>query len=130
VGHAAVTVDRGRKVYCRKCARLATIWDSTLDPRYPLVQCSWRDQAGKHHGHGLLIGTYDQDEALGLLHARQERTRARNHAAMRHADRPVRECLDCQREAGHSRHRALRISEPGCPECQAIARAAGQAVRV
>lgn len=119
-----------RKVYCRKCARLAAFYSASLDTRYPLVICAWRDRDHKHHGHGLVIGTYDQDEALGLLHARQERTRARNHAAMRHADRPVRECVDCQREAGHARHRALRIVEADCPECNETARTSRLVTRV
>jgi len=119
-----------RPVFCRRCARPATMYGRTLDPRYPMVICSWRDRDHKAHGHGLVIGTYDRSEALALLTVRQERVRARNHAALRHKDHPVRECLDCQREAGHSRHRALRISEPGCPECDAIRVQAGLAPRV
>lgn len=104
-------------VWCLKCARPAEYLGPSLVPTHPWVRCLW--QAGDHkpHGHGQQIGTTVYQEAWAKVETRRAATRARNHARGIHRDQPVRECVDCQREAGHKRHRALRIHEPGCPEC-------------
>jgi hypothetical protein len=114
-----MTTATDRQAYCRRCARVARILGDSLDPSRPLVVCEWRERDGSRHGHGRAVGTYDQAEAQALLAEAQERRRRANHLAGRHREHPVRACLDCQREAGHARHRALRMYETGCPECEA-----------
>lgn len=125
-----MTVLDRRPAYCPKCARPAWIVGESLDARHPVVVCAWTDRQGKAHGHGRLVGMVERAEAQGYaLELRRKRLVA-VHERKGHAEHVNRECPTCQAEAGHARHRALRIVEAGCPECEAIARTARLRVRV
>lgn len=113
--------------WCPKCARPARIVAESLDARHPVVVCQWRDRQGKAHGHGRLVGMTDQAEAEGYaLELRLARLVAA-HERKAHHEHVNRDCPTCQAEAGHPRHRALRMFVSDCAECIASMEATGSA---
>lgn len=90
------------QAWCSQCAEPAEVIGTSLDPDHPLVECRWYTVDGEPRGHGRTIGVCDRAELAEVMAA---------HAAAK------------QRRV-HAGHLASKLVK-GCPDCQALRRAAG-----
>lgn len=59
-----------RHVYCQKCGRVSHYVGESIDPRWPLVLCSYTTMDGKAAGCGHQLGTNTPEEATSLIRVR------------------------------------------------------------
>lgn len=104
-------------VYCRVDARQGTPRGLALDGSTPLVYCRWQDQAGKVHGHGLTLGTFDGPGRAAELEADRLARIARQHPAHRTRRGFHRECQACLARGAHLDHIEAGKTAAGCREC-------------
>lgn len=81
--------------YCSKCGRKSRIDRATLDVRHPMVNCVGVESDGDDTGDGLVVGTFDADEASGLVTARARKRETGRHAKHEKAGRPSPLCDKC-----------------------------------
>jgi hypothetical protein len=107
----------GPFAYCLQCARPSVDRGLALDGVHRNVFCRWYDRPGKPHGHGLTLGTFDQDEALTLVERRRRARAKAAHGRHRSASGIDRNCELCLARGAHLDHIEDRRLVAGCLEC-------------
>lgn len=76
-----------RHVYCQKCGRVSRYVGESIDPRWPMVLCSYTTMAGKAAGCGHQLGTNTPGEATSLIRVRMVADATARHVTTT-SDRP------------------------------------------
>lgn len=112
-------VPEGRAL-CLTCGRSGPVVWQSMDPAHPFMRCEW-GKPPDTHGHGIVLGTTDQEESDTIQIARREKRLGQAHARGSHDAKPTHLCTACEAEKPHRGHLRARYSDPGCDRCQAAA---------
>ena len=107
-------------VYCSRCGREAHDPTPSMDPRWPLVLCSYEvKRNGKltRTGCGRVPGTLSAEEAVTAVFAHRARLLRAAHNRGTHEGRPVRGCGACAPAIEHRKHLRDRRTAEGCDLC-------------